>query len=96
MKKLFTLDISFDEERGLLGVHIKGSAPKLAMIPLAVCRLILEIPETDKDQKMKEELIDVIKDKKLAAETMANLSALVCAGEMMRAVKEESACRRAN
>lgn len=100
MKNLFTLNISLDEEKGRIGIHIKENAPRAAVIPLAICRLILELPD-DEDKTMakamKDTLAKAVGNDEMAAEMMVMLAGLIGKAEMMKAGKEAyAACRHAN
>lgn len=99
MKNLFTMNINLDEEKGRIGIHIKGNAPRAAVIPLAICRLILELPDDDKTmaKDMKDTLAKAVGNDEMAAEMMVMLAELIGKAEMIRAGKEAyAACRHAN
>lgn len=99
MKNLFTLDINLDEEKRRIGIGIKWTAPLQAVIPLAICRLILELPDDDKTmaKDMKDTLAKAVGNDEMAAEMMVMLAELVGKAEMIRAGKEAyAACRHAN
>lgn len=98
MKNLFTLNISLDEEKGRIGIGIKGNAPRAAVIPLAICRLVLELPDDDSLGKdMKDTLAKAVGNNEMAAEIMVMLGELIGKAEMIRAGKEAyAACRHAN
>lgn len=97
MKNLFTLDVFFDEEKERVGMRIKGEAPAQAVIPMAICRLSLELSGEDSlERGMRKTLAKAVKNKEIALEVMVMFAQAIRRAEMVIAEKEGAPCRHAN